>query len=637
MKNLLLRASVQFLRADDGASEGLTTPRIPRFSMLGYTGGVIRQAWSREPIVIDLAGMSVPSVIPIVFGHDYSLESVLGQGSASVSDTLVIDGSILAKGEAAMQVVQLGDSGYQWQASVGADVDEQYLVAEGDTAQINGQSFTGPIRVVSRSTLRECSFVTLGADAATAVTITAQAGESPMSDETKAADGMPTGPVASEDNTGPMPTGPSDVASAAPKLDVAAIRAAAVAEIKEEVTKAVKAELLDGLRANRGGPAIHASKPAFDEKELTIAAVAMVGGLRKQVEAKYGDSPMIEAVAARSRTISLQEIIVTAARANGYSGPDRISAGNLREVMESAYRPGVRAAFATHSISSILAATYNKFLLAGFQSVENVWENIATERPLNDLKTVTQVRLDGGFVYDEVGPDGKIKSADASEGSRTLTPKTYARMSSITRADIINDDLGALTAVPRRLGRGAALKFNSVFWTEFQVGATVNASYYQGATAGAGNALAIGAVETAYSAYRALLDPDSNPLGIFPKILLVPVQLAITAEKIQTGNTLLASSLGSTSSRVVEPQANVLAGKFTIVDSAYLTSSSTWWLCADKNDLPTMEVGFLNGQRAPVVEQADASFDTLGIEVRGYFDFGVSKGESRACYRMATA
>ena len=94
-----------------------------------------------------------------------------------------------------------------------------------------------------------------------------------------------------------MPTGPSDVASAAPKLDVAAIRAAAVAEIKEEVTRAVKAEMLDGLRAGRG-VAIHASKPALDEDQVTIAAMQVVGGLGKQVEARYGDSPMVDAPAA---------------------------------------------------------------------------------------------------------------------------------------------------------------------------------------------------------------------------------------------------------------------------------------------------------------------------------------------------
>ena len=626
MTNLSLRSAVQFLRADAyGEGEQLTTPRIPRFSMVGYSGGVIRQAWSREPIVIDLAGMSVPSVIPIVFGHDYSLESVLGQGTGTVGSQLVIEGAILAQCEAAMQVVQLGDRGYQWQASVGADVDEEYLVADGDTAQINGQTFTGPLRVVKRSTLRECSFVTLGADAATAVTITAKAGESPMSDETKAADAMPTGPVQSEEHTGPMPTGPSDVASAAPKLDVAAIRA----EIVADVTRDVKATLLKDLRDVRGGPAIHASKPALDEDQVTIAAMQVVGGLGKQVEARYGDSPMVEAAHMRSRSIGLQDVLITAARRGGYDGVQKVTAGNIGVIL--------RAAFATHNISNILAATYNKYLLNGFEAVESVWDQISLVRPLNDLKAITGVRLDGGFVFDEVGGDGKLKSADAADATRTLQAKTYGRISSITRADIINDDLGALTAVPRRLGRGAALKFNSVFWTEFQVGATVNASYYQGASAAAGNALAIGSVETAYGAYRSLTDPDSNPLGITPKILLVPVGLRITADKIQTGNTLLASSLGSTSGKVLEPQANVLAGKFNIVDSAYLTSSSTWWMCADPADLPTMEVGFLNGQRTPIVEQAEASFDTLGIEVRGYFDFGVSKAESRACYRMATA
>jgi phage major head subunit gpT-like protein len=619
MSGLTLRADVRFLTADAyGEAESLSTPRIPRFSMVGYTGGIIRQAWSREPVVIDLAGMTVPSVIPIVFGHDYALESVLGQGTGTVGDQLVIDGSILAQCEAAMQVVQLGDRGYQWQASVGADVDEQTLVGSGDTVTVNGRPFEGPVRIVTRSTLRECSFVTLGADAATAVTITAsQAEESPMNDETKAADGMPTGPAQSEDYGGAMPTGPSDVASAAPKIDVQSIR--------EQIVAEVKIELLQSLRDGRG-PAIHASKPQLDDDQVTIAAMQMVGGLGKQIEAKHGDSPMVEAAAKRSRTIGLQDVLLSAARKGGYDGAQKVNASNVAVVL--------RAAFATHNISNILAATYGKYLLSGFEAVESVWEQISLVRPLNDLKAATGVRLDGGFVFDEVGNDGKLKSADAGDAARTLQAKTYGRMSSITRTDIINDDLGALTAVPRRLGRGAALKFNQVFWAAFEAS---NSSYFQGASAGAGNALAIGAVETAYGAYRSLTDPDGAPLGITPKILLVPVGLRITADKIQTGNTLLASSLGSTSSKVLEPQANVLAGKFTIVDSAYLSSSSTWWLAADPADLPTMEVGFLNGQRQPTVEQAEADFDTLGIQVRGYFDFGVSKAESRACYRMATS
>jgi hypothetical protein len=619
MSALTLRADVQFLRADHGEGEALTTPRTPRFSMVGYTGGIIRQSWSREPIVIDLAGMSVPSVVPIVFGHDYSLESVLGQGSASLGTELVIDGAILADSEAAGQVVRLGDKGYQWQASVGADVDEQTLVAAGDTITVNGRTFEGPVRIVTRSTLRECSFVTLGADAATAVTITAsQAGESPMNDETKAADGMPTGPVESQDG-GAMPTGPSDVASAAPKIDVQSIRQQVVADVKEE--------LLKTLREQRG-PAIHASKPAVDEEQVTIAAAAMVGGLN--VEKDYSE-PVLEAAHKRSRNIGLQEMIVAAARKGGYDGSSRVSASNLR--------PLLAAAFATHSISNILAATYGKYLLAGFEAVESTWEAISTIRPLSDFKAATGVQLGGGFVYEEVGNDGKLKSADASDATRTIQAKTYGRMSSITRQDIINDDLGALTQVPRRLGRGAALRFNSVFWTAFQAD---NATYYQGASAAAGNNLAIGSLETAYASYGQLTDPDGNPLGVTPQILLVPKGLAITARKLNSSASLLVSALGSTSAKVLEPQANVMQGLLDPVESSYLTtastaSQSTWWLVANPNDIAAMEVGFLNGQRAPTVEQADADFDTLGIQVRGYFDFGVSKGESRAAYRMAHA
>jgi hypothetical protein len=131
-------------------------------------------------------------------------------------------------------------------------------------------------------------------------------------------------------------------------------------------------------------------------------------------------------------------------------------------------------------------------------------------------------------------------------------------------------------------------------------------------------------------------------LGANPAILLVPKSLGIAARKLNQSANMIVSSLGSTSSRVVEPQANVMAGLLDPVESSYLTNAATgtnsvWWLVADPGDLPAMEVGFLNGQQQPTVEQAEADFDVLGIQVRGYFDYGVAKGEPRAAYRMATA
>jgi hypothetical protein len=38
---------------------------------------------------------------------------------------------------------------------------------------------------------------------------------------------------------------------------------------------------------------------------------------------------------------------------------------------------------------------------------------------------------------------------------------------------------------------------------------------------------------------------------------------------------------------------------------------------------------FLNGQESPTVESADAAFNTLGVEMRGYHDFGCNKQEYR--------
>ena len=44
----------------------------------------------------------------------------------------------------------------------------------------------------------------------------------------------------------------------------------------------------------------------------------------------------------------------------------------------------------------------------------------------------------------------------------------------------------------------------------------------------------------------------------------------------------------------------------------------------DPNDLPVIEAAFLNSQQTPTVERADADFNVLGIQFRGYFDFGVA-------------
>jgi hypothetical protein len=62
-------------------------------------------------------------------------------------------------------------------------------------------------------------------------------------------------------------------------------------------------------------------------------------------------------------------------------------------------------------------------------------------------------------------------------------------------------------------------------------------------------------------------------------------------------------------------------------------SAKAWYLMTDPNDLPLIEVAFLNGQEAPTIETADADFNVLGVQMRGYHDFGVALQDPRAAIK----
>ena len=608
--NIKLSSEVTFLQAAEGEAQG--GPR--RFRIVAYTGAPIRQSWSREPVVIDMAGMTLPQTVPIVVGHDYAIGSILGQGTPSVQGgQLIVEGEILADNDNARQVLALAAAGYQWQASVGADVGRHTRFGESEATSVNGQTMTGPVRIVRASTLRETSFVTLGADRSTAVSIAADAAEEiPMAAD---ASTTPTDEVevtAVVEATAEVAVEPVSIPA------VSADTSRMVAQI-ETLTK--KVETMEKLQATRderpGSPAVHVVANVPPTADVIEASFALQGNL-PGIEKRY-DAKTLEAAHKARREISLGEVVLQAAVANGYDGPRRLNASTLRPILA--------AAWATHSISGILSSTVNKFLLAGFDSVENAWRSISSVRSVNDFKTVTQYRLNGGFTFEAVSNGGELKVAKASDESRTISADTYGIMTSVTRTDLINDDLGALTAVPQRIGRGGALKINDVFWTSFLDDSafftTAKGNKKTGSTA-----LSLAGLKEALALYRKLKDPDGHPIAVQPRVLLVPVDLEITAAELM--NSVQVAS-GNTSG---QPATNVFAGRYEVVSSTYLTNAADYYLLASPADLPVMEVAFLNGVQSPIVETAEANFNVLGVEMRGYFDFGVAKAEDKAGVKM---
>lgn len=158
---------------------------IRRFNMLAYNGGAMTLGGHRQPIVIDLAGISFASEkIPILKDHDPKIVIGHTESISAGRSALRASGSISGVNDAVSEVIQSSDNGYPWQASIGATATKWHEVTAGNVIAVNGRDFVGPLWVARKSQLREISFVALGADAETSVNIAAsfgRTGDSSMS------------------------------------------------------------------------------------------------------------------------------------------------------------------------------------------------------------------------------------------------------------------------------------------------------------------------------------------------------------------------------------------------------------------------------------------------------------------------
>jgi phage major head subunit gpT-like protein len=379
-----------------------------------------------------------------------------------------------------------------------------------------------------------------------------------------------------------------------------------------------------------------ATAPQHKQRETQVtdnvltAAVCQAGRLRG-IEDHFSDQELQIAHTIFKGRIGLKQLICFCAAAKGYN------AGNFTvdlETQRAAFATNDRrqqhgSGFSTLSIANVLAATANKYLHEGWMAIDQTAMRLANVVSVSDFKQITTVSLMGDLQYLKVGADGEIKHGDLQDLTYTNQIDTYARMLQITRKDIINDDLGALTAVPKRLGRGAALKLNDIFWTEFLglVAAGFFAAGNNNLNAGVATMTLEGLAATE-TIFLNQTDPDGKPLGIMPKIILVPPALRPAAAAILYPQANMAGTAGQNN--------NIFAGRYTLESSPYVSNSSYtgytsvgWWMLADPDELPVIQIAALNGRVEPTVETADADFNVLGVQFRGYSDVGVNEQEKR--------
>jgi hypothetical protein len=646
----------------------------PTFQAVAYAGERVPGATSSPRLdadyVIDLAGMTAAKNPKVNLDHKATQR--VGHLTSHENDgkQLTVTGVLSAGTSHRDEVVKSAADGYAWEVSIEANLSKPRKLAAGKTAVVNGRTETGPLYIFGKSVLTDLGFVSHGASEGNEVRIAASAAGVPTMNEFEkfaaklgidlesATDAVKANLQALFDAQQGAPakvrSSLAEIADAQKKENERCeqIRTICLAAMKDHPMYIEQIKSLGELAEAK------LTSPDMFELELIRATRSKAGQFRAQMQGTQSDPKVIEAALAMAsglpniekhyseatldavdragmrNNFSIQRCLLQTAQGNGYSCGvgERVGVGNIRSILEYAFPPAVArlSGFSTVSLPNILGAVANKQILAGYMEEDNSWREFAEIKSVSNFYTQNHYRMLDSMEYEEVGSGGELKHGTLGEETYTSQAKTWGKMLAVTRTQIINDDLGAFNDLRTRLGRGAAKKFGNVFWAAFMNNGsfftTALTNYIEGATTNLGiDGVGLG---LGVKAFRKMTSPSADGtkrVGITatPRKLLVPPELEQIADALYRNNNM---------GQVAGSSANTFAGKYRPIvqnrlsETAFTGNSSTaWYLFGD--EMMPMLVTFLNGQQSPTVESTDADFSVLGIQFRGYHDFGCDKSE----------
>ena len=658
MKPLAINAGLQLLAAH--------SDRPRRFAIHAYSGGKLTVEGFEFPVVVDLQGLTATTAVPICLDHQTSTDSTIGQTSGIVNDgrSLTLSGEITGQSQRVREVIAQADAGYSWQASIGCSVEQQEQVPAGQVVSVNQQQFRGPVIVARRSVLRETSILPVGADCTTTVNLaaklkaaTSSKGKSmTMTFETWLTDhGFEVANLSTEAVTflttlydaETNSTDPAAASTATAKaiLDLRAAQSAEHNRIAQINSLAVGRPLVASAAISGGWT------PERTELEMLRTSQRTTSPSNHRTSGNGDPAKILEA--AFLGHLGHENLAVKTLGADTMQRGRELRCHSFTDIIKASFQlhgmpiPSsqnemLRAGFSTMSLPGVLGNVSNKLLLDSYNAFPSVFRIVAKKLTANDFKTHTGYRMTASTTFEKLGPAGEIKHGTFTESSYPYAVDTFAKMFSLTRQSIVNDDLGSFESLPRQIGRGAAEAIEHAAWTLVLANtATFFGSGNSNYISGGGSVLQSSSLASAVEKMLKQVDENGKPISVFPKYLVVPPELKATADELYVSRTVNTGG-ASTSDRV--PNANPFFGLYQPLVTPYLSnalytgySTTAWYLFGEAADVPTFGIAYLNGVENPVVETEDADFSTLGVQFRGYLDFGVCQIDPRGGIKSAGA
>ncbi len=562
--------------------------------------------WDHGPVeeVLLMKGAQYPDQVPLLNDHDrWGVEKVLGSvsGIRLEADAMVgtVSFSRVQEGYDAFTKVS---EGHLTDFSIGYIVNKSVFVPEGETQTIEGKTFEGPVKVSTEWTLKELSITPIGADDQAKARHFTEADDMP-----KPTDNPQKNTVLEQERTRT-----NEIFGLGQEFDCIteaqeAIRSGmAVADFQKQVLKAVS--------ESRKAPGFRAEMGATDQEKFRNAAEdALLFRSGISQDAKESED---------------------------------LASYNLRDMArECLIRSGIRPtgsplqmvgrAMTSSDFPKILANTANKSLLAGYDGEESTWKEWCGVGSASDFKQLSIVRPSEMSDLEEVPEDGEYTYGTREEEREQTQLATYGKLFAISRQAVINDDLGALTDIPKAHGEAAARKVSDVAYAVLTSNGNMSdgvAMFHadHGNLAGAGGAPAIAALATAIAAMKIQKDVAGlRVLNIQPRFFIAPVALEGSSEQ------LFRSTLEGTATNpnMINPYAG---NYFTRVYDPRLDmdNAATWYLAGPKGK--TVTLFFLNGNQKPFLETREG-FDVDALEYKVRIDVAGKAVDYRALYKNAGA
>lgn len=255
----------------------------------------------------------------------------------------------------------------------------------------------------------------------------------------------------------------------------------------------------------------------------------------------------------------------------------------------------LREAIGTDTFGYALGNAITRRMLADYRRPDHttIWRLAVDVVSLTDFRTQERVRV-GGYGDVPIVLQGQPYLPMTTPGDEEATYAAAKRggTEEVTWEAIKNDDVGAIRRVPTSLSRSAKRTVAKFVLDMVRTNPTI----YDGKALFHADHSNLGTSALASATYAAgrlaMLEQtelgSGERLGVGPKTLFVPFDLEETAHNLFARST----NLDKTFIQTLVP---------TIAPVWYWADANNWFLAADPLDMPTIEVGFLDGQEEPAL------------------------------------